>query len=341
MQAVIAGRLIGLRGRRRRQLMGRTRRAEPSRQEIGKAALMAGIDAELDAHADAQLRLAGRIGDADPHRNPLHHLDPVAAGVLRRQQREARRRRRADAVDRAGPLLSGIGVDLDGRLLSRPDIGQLGFFRARLDPDVVGRDDVEGGGRGGEILAGLQRRHVGHDACEGGVDDRMRELARGLVARGHRVLVFGMIFDRRIGIAVQIGGEAGKLLLQRGKLLLRALQRVLGGVVGCLRREIVGDQLLLALEVDHVEVDVLLRLLDLGLHVAVTGLQRAEIVARAGELRIGPVQRELELLRIELEQDLALRDLLVVVDIDLADEFRKRRSTRRPCRPGHKRCRST
>src|ERR1700686_4536340 len=117
MQAVIAGRLIAC-GAAAASLMCRTRRAEPSRQEARKAAFVTGIDAELDAHADAQLRPAGRVGDADPHRDPLYDLDPVAAGIFRRQQREARGRCRADAVDRAGPLLSGVGVDLDGRLLS-------------------------------------------------------------------------------------------------------------------------------------------------------------------------------------------------------------------------------
>ena len=100
----------------------------------------------------------------------------------------------------------------------------------------------------------------------------MRKLAGGLVTGGERVLVFGMLFDRGVGLAVQIGGKAGKLLLQRGKLLLRSLQCVLGGVIGGFRREVVGDQLLLALKVDRVEVDVLLGLIDLGLHVAVTGL---------------------------------------------------------------------
>ncbi len=91
-----------------------------------------------------------------------------------------------------------------------------------------------------------------------------RKLAGGLVTGGERVLVSGMLFDLCVGLAVQLGGKAGKLLLQRGKLLLRSLQCVLGGVIGGLRREVVGDQLLLALKVDRVEVDVLLGLLDLG-----------------------------------------------------------------------------
>jgi len=50
---------------------------------------MSCIDAHLHAHPDAQRRLARRIVDADAHWNALDHLDPVAAGILGRQQRKA------------------------------------------------------------------------------------------------------------------------------------------------------------------------------------------------------------------------------------------------------------
>ena len=56
-----------------------------------------------------------------------------------------------------------------------------------------------------------------------------------------------------------------------------------------LRSEIVGDQLLLPLEIHGVEIDVGLCLFDLGLHVAVAGLQGEEIVARITKLRFGPL----------------------------------------------------
>jgi hypothetical protein len=67
--------------------------------------------------------------------------------------------------------------------------------------------------------------------------------------------------------------------------------------------------LLLALEVDHVEVSILLCLLDLGLHVAVAGLQRDEIVSRISDLSFGAILRQLKLQGIQLEQDVALGDL--------------------------------
>ena len=64
--------------------------------EVRQAARMAGVDVDHDAHAAAQRRLALGIVDRHAHRDALHDLDPVAGGVLRRQQREARRRGGAD-----------------------------------------------------------------------------------------------------------------------------------------------------------------------------------------------------------------------------------------------------
>ena len=264
--------------------------------------------------------LPGCIVDEDAHRNALDDLDPVTAGILRRQQREARGGCRTYAVDRSVPSLARIGIDVDRDFLFGLDIGQFGLLRARLNPDVIGRNDVECDCRGGEILAGLQRRHIGHDAGEGGSHDGVGELACSLIARGHGILVFGMVFDRRIGIAIQVGGDAGQLLLQRGKLLLRTLEGIARGIEGGLRSEVVGDQLLLTLEVDHVEVDIFLRLLDLGLHVAVTGLKRNEIISRISDLSLGAIQRQLKLQRVQLEQDVALGDLLIVVNQDLRDD---------------------
>lgn len=78
--------------------------------------------------------------------------------------------------------------------------------------------------------------------------------------------------------------------------------------------------MLLPLEVDHVEVDILLCLFDLGLHVAVAGLQRNEIVAGISDLSLGTIQRQLKLQRFQLEQDVALGDLLIVVNHDLRDD---------------------
>src|SRR5258708_28525545 len=104
---------------------------------------MPGVDIHLHAHADAQRRLAGGVADTDAHWNALDDLDPVSAGILRRQQGKARCGCRTDAFDRADPSLAWKSIDLDRHLLSRLDVGQFGFLPARLYPDLIGRNDVE------------------------------------------------------------------------------------------------------------------------------------------------------------------------------------------------------
>jgi hypothetical protein len=83
---------------------------------------------------------------------------------------------------------------------------------------------------------------------------------------------------------------------------------------------VISSQLLLPLEVDHVEVDILLRLFELGLHVAVTGLKRDEIVTCIPDVSLGTIQRQLKLQRVQLEQDVALGDLLIIVNRYLRDD---------------------
>ena len=71
---------------------------------------------------------------AQLHRQALHHLDPVARGVLRRQDRELRAGRRADALDHGLPGHVGIGVEHHRGLLADPHVGQLGLLEVGLDP---------------------------------------------------------------------------------------------------------------------------------------------------------------------------------------------------------------
>src|ERR1700730_16173211 len=115
---------------------------------------MPGVDIHLYAHADSQRWLAGSIADTDTHRNALDDLDPVSAGILRRQPGKARCGCRTYAFDGADPSLTWKSIDLDRHFLSRLDVGQFGFLRARLNPDVIGRDAVECRRRSGKILAG-------------------------------------------------------------------------------------------------------------------------------------------------------------------------------------------
>src|SRR5450432_731966 len=78
--------------------------AKQPRDEVRQAARATRIDIHRNAHSDTQRRLALGLVDVNSHRNALDDLDPIASRVLRRQQRETRARRRADAVDNALPF---------------------------------------------------------------------------------------------------------------------------------------------------------------------------------------------------------------------------------------------
>src|SRR6202021_841223 len=62
--------------------------------QVAQRALMAGVDRDLDAHAGAQREAVRELFEGKPNRDALHHLDPVAGGILWRQQREYRAARR-------------------------------------------------------------------------------------------------------------------------------------------------------------------------------------------------------------------------------------------------------
>src|SRR3954463_4164892 len=58
-------------------------------EQAGERALMAGVDGRIDAHAGLQLpHVFVGLVEIDPDRDALHHLDEIAGGVLRRQDRE-------------------------------------------------------------------------------------------------------------------------------------------------------------------------------------------------------------------------------------------------------------
>ena len=54
-------------------------------EQVAPATVMPRIDVGDDTHARAQFRIPVLVLDLDPHRNALHHLDPVAGRILRRQ----------------------------------------------------------------------------------------------------------------------------------------------------------------------------------------------------------------------------------------------------------------
>ena len=89
---------------------------------------------------------------------------------------------------------------------------------------MIGGDEKEGGRRGREVLARRDRRHVRHDAGERRPDNRVGELTRRLVTLRQGVEVARILLDTAVGIAVEIGGDRGELLIEGGDLLLGGLQ---------------------------------------------------------------------------------------------------------------------
>src|SRR6202046_5264340 len=67
------------------------RRRRPQAEQGGERTAMAGVDGGIGAHARLQLADMSVIAvEIDSHRHPLHYLDEVAGGILRRQDRELR-----------------------------------------------------------------------------------------------------------------------------------------------------------------------------------------------------------------------------------------------------------
>src|ERR1700733_2956906 len=117
---------------------------------------MTSIDIDLDTHAGAQRRQFLVAGiDAHAHRHALHDLHPIAAGILRRQQREFLRRRGTDALHGAVPDGVRISINRHRDRLPGLHISQLRFFRIGADPEMIGVDEIERSRRGGAILGTL------------------------------------------------------------------------------------------------------------------------------------------------------------------------------------------
>ena len=79
---------------------------------------MSGVDLDHHAHAGAKRRLGHWMSQSQPDRQALHHLDPVAGRILRRQKRKFRTGCLADRRDdglveliREGVGVSGQGIE--------------------------------------------------------------------------------------------------------------------------------------------------------------------------------------------------------------------------------------
>ena len=85
--------------------------------------------------------------ERDAHRHALHHLDPVAGGVLRRQQREGRAGAGAQADHLAVVLdVAAVDVGMQRHRLADAHAAQLHFLEVGVDPHLrsSGTTDISG-----------------------------------------------------------------------------------------------------------------------------------------------------------------------------------------------------
>ena len=108
-----------------------------------QAALATGVDRDDGAHAGAQTLGVLVRREAEAQRHALDDLDPVAAGVLRRQDRELRAGARRDRANRPMPIAARKRVDGDRRRQSLVHVGQVGFLGIGVDPKPLVGDDGE------------------------------------------------------------------------------------------------------------------------------------------------------------------------------------------------------
>ena len=153
--------------------------------------------------------------ERDPHRHALHHLDPVAARVLRRQQRECASRAGAEAGD--APMEgdgAAVGIGLQRHRLPGAQVRELVFLEVRVDPHVLERGDGHQHAPRRDALADLHRAP--------------RDKARGRRGElGARESQVGFAHTRgageHVGVIVHLGAIHHRAL--RGELLLGGLQR--------------------------------------------------------------------------------------------------------------------
>src|ERR1700744_4764019 len=99
--------------------------------------------------------LLGVEGDA--YRHTLYDLDPVAGGILRRQQCESGAGTQTEARDRATVLdVSAVEIGYDLHRLPDPHTVELDLFEVCLDPQAIERHDRQQGIARDRALAELR-----------------------------------------------------------------------------------------------------------------------------------------------------------------------------------------
>ena len=168
---------------------------------IGAGRRLVDMDVGDDRGADEQRALLRVVSlELDADRQPLHHLDEVAGGVLRRQQRQRRSGPHREAGNAALEHVSAaVHVDIEIDRLADTQVAQLRLLEIGIDPDLVERADRH------EILADLDIiARIDVSARDDAVDLRddvaiaKIELGLGEIALGGLELGLGLLDGRRL-----------------------------------------------------------------------------------------------------------------------------------------------
>src|SRR5579871_287828 len=243
-----------------------------------EAGVRARVDLDRRAHAVAQRRVAGVPLQLDAHRDALHDLDPVAGGILRRQQRELRAGRLRDALDAATPAVLAVGVDVDVDRLAGAHPLEVGLLEVRLDPDRAVGDDRERGAA--DLDAAADLRQVARDAGLRRADLGVCEVELRALELGERGLDLRVAVDRELRVAAEPRGRLAPLQFEDAGRAGRDLERAVGGVERRGRDQLALGEFLLALEVALGELRGALRDLDLAALLLPRGLERGDVGAR-------------------------------------------------------------
>ncbi len=261
----------------------------------------------------------GRV-ERDAHRHALHHLDPVAGGVLRRQQRKGRAGASAQAVDRPwySPCLPYTSAcSSTGWPMRR--LVQLAFLEVGVDPHLVERNHRHQRRAGVHALAQLHAA-LGDIAVDrrhqvGALQRPGRPRARGPRPR----CTLGCCFDRRcrrsaIWLAASCSRAASTADLRRRHAAAGAGRAARSAWFNSsLPTAPLADQRLAAV---HVVLqpgerrpgrapDRLRAALTCACKRAVVGIQRAHLAHGLRQLRLGLLERHPGVGRVQRDQHLA------------------------------------
>ena len=139
--------------------------------------------------------------ELDPDRQPLHHLDEVARGILRRQQRQRRSGPHRKAGDPAlEHVPAAVHVDIEIDRLADAQVAQLRLLEIGIDPDLAERADRHQALADLNVIARIDVA-ARDDAVDLRDDVAIAKIQFGLgeIAFGGFELGLGLLDGRRLG----------------------------------------------------------------------------------------------------------------------------------------------